>query len=59
MLQKQYSSTVIKMVTRVPVRRGSVVYIMGTLRGKESVSTNGIIMESFMENSRRAAFSHS
>jgi len=39
-----------------PVKRGLVVYIMGALRGKESVSTKGRRMESFIKECKRAAF---
>lgn len=37
------------------MKRGLVVYIMGALRGKESVSTKGRIMESFIKECKRAA----
>jgi len=38
------------------MQRGLVVYIMGALCGKESVSTNGKIMEAFTKEGKRAAF---
>ena len=43
------------MVTYAPVKRGLVVWIMGALCGKESASTRGSIMESFIKERKGAA----
>jgi len=55
MLKKQYAPGCHKNGYVSPVKRGLVVYIKGALRGEESVSTKGRIMESFIKEGKRAA----